>query len=236
MGLELKKYKIGIVLLIFMSILLSGCISSSTTSDNTISEGTSIEEIDKGADDDDSQTIDEVGRENNSGEIDTGIYNQKEDEGIYNETTDTNETDEEIYNGTIDTNETEDVEEIVDNAHIESKEGNAIRLDIGKGLKIKLFAYNNQSNTIRSEGTLKAILYEKIEDSDEGPKKGKELDGWTLQIKESDYGQNNELIKVLEYNNENITSTSGFGYMDYTFTTIDGKIFETSDEYINLVE
>lgn len=116
-------------------------------------------------------------------------------------------------------------------ARIESIEGYAID---SEKLKIRLIVYNNDNKIIKSEGTLESILYE-IEDREEGPVLGKELDRWKSQIKENDYEKNNELVKELEFHNKNVTSPSGFGHMDYTFTTKDG-IFQTADDFINLTK
>lgn len=150
-------------------------------------------------------------------------------------------TDEDIIG---DTTEDTIVEEDtpVDNARIESEESYAIQLDNDSdpdALKVTLYRYNTDGSANKSEGTLQAILFENIEDNEEGPVKGKELDRWTVQVKESDYGPNDELVETLEYHkekyNSSISSPSGFGWIDYTFTTKDGQEFQTSDTYARLV-
>lgn len=209
-----------IILLLIIGIFLSGCISNTPKSAGNDKNNVDI---------DNAENITTNEGINNEEDINiTDIANETEENINENETI-ANETiaDETIADETIE-NETE--EEIVNDAHIESVEGYIISPE---KLKIKLLVYNNENKTIKYEGTLDAILYEKIEDSDEGSSIGNELDRWTLQIKESDYGQNNELIKELEFHNKNVTSPSRLGYMDYTFTTKYG-VFETADEFINL--
>lgn len=119
----------------------------------------------------------------------------------------------------------------LDNSRIESKK----IYDDPNGLNIILYIYDRNYNTYRYKGTLEIVLFEKNKDIDGNFIKGKELDRWNLQIQENDYGIGNELFKTLKFHNNKISSSTGYGWIEYVFTQKHGHVFLNWDTYVPLL-
>lgn len=98
------------------------------------------------------------------------------------------------------------------------------------GLKVKLKIYDKNDIIIREEGTLEAVLYEKLFDSNDNPLKGNELDRWTVKITKEDY-VDDELNKKLEYHKP---IPADFGWVEFTFIAKDGSRYQTYDDIVYL--